>query len=118
MAEPSLKSSKAIWVQLNKNRYGCSYHMDGKLCSNNGEFFETPFDIIHLEQPAFDWATVKPGMAFFISTDLQKGEIYFYVGPSLKHKDWVILLGDYSLHSKYERKNLIRAPEHDIEVPS
>jgi len=75
-----------------------------------------PLDIIRIEPPAFDWYTVKPGMAF-----KQDGELFFYIGPSLSKLRNDVVFGTTSpIHcnsygtKSVSKSDLVRSPEHDI----
>lgn len=71
-----------------------------------------PFDIIRIDPPAFDWKDVKRGMGF--RYDDYVGS---YIGVSMTDS---IVLQMISVHDTvydgFRREDLIRAPEHDVEV--
>lgn len=102
-----------------------SYNKDGSLQhAPSGPL--TVFDIIALEQPAFDWKDVKPGMAF-VYHDNKDLDIWLYSGPCLQNKNfegkW-----EFSGYANFQHKDnpssgdnflklhMVRRPEHDVEV--
>lgn len=80
--------------------------------------YKSPFDIIKLEQPPFDWATVKPGDAFVC----HDATLYFIADPNpgiaiLSNRDPKKTFSNQHI-LQIDKFNLTRAAEHDIEVPS
>lgn len=68
--------------------------------------------------PAFDWATVKPGMAFKFTGRKDDGETVFYVFTD-KDGHLLFTLNEYGYPQKlrlFGDTAFTRAPEHDIEV--
>jgi len=76
--------------------------------------------IVKHEQKPFDWKDVKPGMAF---VHKMYGSVQIYIGPHISRHG----IGEYSFYF-YDKElkdcvhwlgnDLIRSPEHDIEVQS
>lgn len=94
------------------------YHSQGKIMSKK----ESPFDIIRIDPPAFDWSTVKPGMAF--RYDSSKEKIWFFAHLT-QTKGRIICTCDKDFgatgaygesYSMFYTNQLTRTPEHDIEV--
>lgn len=77
------------------------------------------FDIIAIEPPAFDWSTVKPGMAF---TKHNEEGIYTYIGRGGPQHPKVFVFeqpeGKDTIYDSWRNPSTLfrRAPEHDIEV--
>jgi hypothetical protein len=69
--------------------------------------------IVKHEPAPFDWADVKPGMAFEYD-----GGIEYFIGWHPKIDTPVITdgCGSNTLGMSYKNLRLTRAPEHDIEV--
>jgi len=69
-------------------------------------------DLITDHRPAFDWDTVKSGMAFLWDWDV--GTVFYYVGPDPFNKDVVYMtIGEDTADVKYKYE-LTRHPEGDI----
>ncbi len=78
-------------------------------CSQN-----SPFDIIRLEDPPFDWKDVKPGMAFKITNF---NDIYVYIGMSQSSNTGCAVLQNKYIGSSFQTchtNHLIRTPDHDL----
>lgn len=75
---------------------------------------EALLDIISIEPPVFDWSTVKAGMCF---TD-KNGRNYWFMCQNWNEAYiiWVSETKDCCSVDWLYKKDLIRAPEHDIEV--
>lgn len=92
-------------------------HSDGNILLeglNNGVYLNIrgmAQYVTKIETPAFDWATVKHGMAFYLY--FSEGVKYYYIGKSLNNKDKVIFKVDGS-YVERDKIAYIRAPEHDI----
>ena len=88
-----------------------NYMHDGSL---TGAWGPRIFDIIEIIPAAFDWATVKPRMAF----DDGEGLIRLYIGESLTNSSRCVTCSLTYDNLKFTLKSyLTRAPEHDIKVP-
>ena len=89
-------------------------------------------DIIRIEPKAFDWADVKPGMAFKVMWSdvgsVKRDGVLFYLSdhPASSMKDFKIfsnprkeITGSSELLNAqiYRIKHLERTPEYDVEVP-
>lgn len=97
-----------------------NYMLDG---SATGTCGPRVFDIIEIIPAAFDWDTVKPGMAFTPIIECNKEwTTVWFVSPSCD-KERIIVTKDNRFEaitgafSTFDKTDLIRVPEHDIEVP-
>jgi hypothetical protein len=96
------------------------FKRDGRIQLNGVDV--PPYAIIALEPapgPEFDWATVKPGMAFEIA-----GDLVWYIGPGIKRYGttgrWFEIPGGAATGQHLGHAYLhqaIRRPAHDIDVP-
>ncbi len=78
-----------------------------------GKEWTSLLDIMEIIPAVFDWATVKPGMAF----DDGDGLIKIFVAKSLLNQGRCVTCSLNHDSLKYSLKSaLTRAPEHDIEV--
>ncbi len=90
---------------------------------NDGKFSREgshPLDIIAIEPAPFDWATVKPGMAF---DKPQRAGTLWYIGPDPVDENYAVFgtyrptgggfWGDLTF---YKKISLARAPEKDVKV--
>ena len=69
--------------------------------------------VLSYTPPAFDWATVKPGMAF-----LYEDRPLHFVGPNVRSAAEVIVTDNVGQRYMSMFKGILtRAPEHDIAVP-
>lgn len=91
------------------------YYQNGKrLPPVMGEPQYSPFDIIEIIPPEFDWSTVKWGQAF-----KDEDGVWIYIGPS-KDKGELIFehtLGDFGptcVRLSYAQEYKTRVPKHDI----
>ena len=85
-----------------------NYYSDGSFYNDHA----TPFDIISIEPPAFDWSTVKRGMAF----EDEKGFICWYVGECFEDKKMIVIaLSDKDAMPivRKLKSKLKPSPEHD-----
>ncbi len=84
-------------------------------------FYETPFDIIKVEQPKFDWSQAKWGMAFEYQNKSQHKPIYFYIGKGKNPNTLAMYSPDSDNYFEFELKgfnfDLIRLPEEDWKLP-
>lgn len=106
-------SRKFSGINLGVESCVINYQSDGRY---GGILSGSPFDIIRLEDPPFDWKDVKPGMAF-----LRHGEIFYYVAEHLYNKEMAVFACPESSPAVYDGLSKIyfeRIPERDIEVKS
>lgn len=102
------------------NLHGLSYRADGSIINRSGkDICEHPFDIISITPPAFDWATVKAGMAFLTKppVEIKDDLVRIFVGecrgqwvffcPKRKDRKFIDLTTDYV------RNEFMRSPQHD-----
>jgi len=81
-----------------------------------GRVFWRMSQIVKHEPAPFNWDDVKPGMAF---TRGKSNRILLYVGPSsnrLPVFEFKQDCGQYLGLERFDQSELVRAPEHDIEV--
>lgn len=91
---------------------GVYFYQESGLYSGDGL---SPFDIIRIDPPAFDWATVRTGMCFRESggdRDL------YYIGTNPTSVDQIILKSSANNFYWGKRDKFTRIPEYDIEVPA
>lgn len=91
------------------------YYLNGQIA-----YADTPaLNITEVIPAAFDWSTVRAGMAF----RYDKNQTYFFIGKTPekicifcreKRKDDPYLLHFNDVESM--KKNMTRAPEHDVEI--
>lgn len=110
----SAKNSKVLFYDCEKP---LQFYTNGRYLVPD---VSTPFDIIRLEPPAFDWKDVKPGMAFkFNGRQGHEGELVFYC---FKQADGQLLFSiEGEAHPQALRSFgdcLVPAPKHDIQVQS
>ncbi len=99
-----------------------TYSKSGK--SGKGTQNESPLDIIKITHAAFDWDTVKPGMAFDIDGELtiSGGVNRLWYLNTYPYGDGFALFGemvdrgDVVVATIYRKSCLTRALEHDIDV--
>jgi hypothetical protein len=90
------------------------YYQQGKRFEESNDLFDIT-EVIPAPE-AFDWGTVKVGMAF---TDNQEGDVVQYVGDHIGDKSYAVVQIPNSSALRFEafsvlKKNLTRSPEHDI----
>lgn len=113
-------SRSGDWIDLifkmgDKNFHN-SWNKDGSFTVSLGHH---PLDIVEIIPLPFDWADVKPGMAFL----QYPNKVVWYVGPDYANPLWVVVnekrnhVGQSSLWSLL-KNDLVRKPEDDIKVPS
>jgi len=87
-----------------------SYSIADAMLAESDEQGENPGD----DLGEFDWSQAKPGMAFKHISYIHN--IYIFMGPDLNIPDYVMVQdSEYCLQRKYKYE-LIRVPEHDVEV--
>lgn len=93
---------------------GCSIANVWDGCSSYYSGEKTPFDIIEVIPPVFDWDTVEQGMAFKDNY----GNTCYYVGDDFSCNTHVIVSNNDNCTDLdcVLKKTLTRAPERDIEV--
>ncbi len=106
-------SVEEVFVYLgDENGQPTSFFLNGSYSFGSGH----PLDIVKIDPPAFDWADVKPGMAFKVKSN---NDLVFYVGPHMASKNKAVFyiqkLQGYK-YNDYELRYLTRAQEYDIEV--
>lgn len=85
-------------------------------CGINGRYLHndhTPFDIIELIDPPFDWKDVRPGMAFTIRPEFRSGTsspIFRYISGTETR------IAAFDSISYYDKDKIERCPDSDIKV--
>ena len=91
-------------------------HQTQIYCSAKGTT-EAPnkfLDIIRIDTPEFDWSTAKPGMAFRC---VYEGLVWFgFCDWYRPDSVWMVERKECWQTYSAKKKDLTRAPEHDIEV--
>lgn len=122
-AEPSMKYDNALHLRFDGSNHGINYNVGGELYSAHNGLVQPSaiFNIIAIEPAPFDWATVKPGMAFMYGDDTT---IWIYVGHAPDDDNDMIFRSkndptqfDFWCESDQRRGGLlVRSSENDIKV--
>jgi len=111
------RKANTLFFNGEPEQQACNWYWDGRFITMGRENIDHPFDITSIEPPAFDWSTVKAGMAFSVKG---RSGVGIYIANSIRNKEAVVLdaldLDGAELYEGYSKEYLIRAPEHDIEV--
>lgn len=78
--------------------------------------------VVSIEYPPFDWEDVKPGMAIKAKYTQNPDELYWIVGKAIHVPTGsigcIIIQRKDGQSFNFHTDNLLRVPEHDIEVKS